>query len=59
MQALEEAKESIHEVFGKMKGIKEKADKSEEMVSKYVISQRDVDHFKRDLFLKILQPYCS
>ena len=42
-----------------MKGIKEKADKSEEMVGKYVISQCDVDHFKRDLFLKILQPYCS
>ncbi|XP_057294888.1 vacuolar protein sorting-associated protein 53 homolog [Hydractinia symbiolongicarpus] len=48
-QALEDAKESIHEVFSKIKDIKEKADKSEEMVKEITRDIKQLDHGKRHL----------
>jgi len=48
-QALEEAKEAIHEVFGKIKEIKEKADESEDKVKEITRDIKQLDHGKRHL----------
>eukprot|EP00111_Clytia_hemisphaerica_P017186 TCONS_00050876-protein len=48
-QALEAAKDDIHEVFSKIKDIKEKADKSEDMVKEITRDIKQLDHGKRHL----------
>ncbi|XP_047142430.1 vacuolar protein sorting-associated protein 53 homolog isoform X1 [Hydra vulgaris] len=52
-QALEEAKEAIREVFSKIKDIKEKADKSEEMVKEITRDIKQLDHGKKHLTTSI------
>jgi len=52
-QVLEEAKESIHEVFDKIKDIKQKAVKSEDMVKEITRDIKQLDHGKRHLTTSI------
>lgn len=43
-QALEEAQKAIQQLFGKIKDIKDKAEKSEQMVSKNKLCRREPGH---------------
>ncbi|XP_065054602.1 vacuolar protein sorting-associated protein 53 homolog [Rhopilema esculentum] len=52
-QALEEAKSSIHDLFSKIKDIKEKAEKSEQMVKEITRDIKQLDHAKRHLTTSI------
>jgi len=52
-QALEEAKSSIHDLFSKITDIKEKADKSEQMVKEITRDIKQLDHAKRHLTTSI------
>uniref|UniRef100_UPI00358EA9D0 vacuolar protein sorting-associated protein 53 homolog n=1 Tax=Myxine glutinosa TaxID=7769 RepID=UPI00358EA9D0 len=52
-QALEEAQQSIQELFTKIRDIKEKAEKSEQMVKEITRDIKQLDHAKRHLTTSI------
>ncbi|XP_021093698.1 vacuolar protein sorting-associated protein 53 homolog isoform X2 [Heterocephalus glaber] len=52
-QALEEAQKAIQQLFGKIKDIKDKADKSEQMVKEITRDIKQLDHAKRHLTTSI------
>ncbi|XP_061073023.1 vacuolar protein sorting-associated protein 53 homolog isoform X1 [Conger conger] len=52
-QALEEAQKSIQQLFGKIKDIKDKAEKSEQMVKEITRDIKQLDHAKRHLTTSI------
>ncbi|XP_078741843.1 vacuolar protein sorting-associated protein 53 homolog, partial [Lampetra fluviatilis] len=52
-QALEEAQRAIQQLFGKIKEIKEKAERSEEMVKEITRDIKQLDHAKRHLTTSI------
>lgn len=53
-QALEEAQKAIQELFSKIKDIKDKAEKSEEMVKEITRDIKQLDHAKRHLTSSII-----
>ncbi|EHH24317.1 Vacuolar protein sorting-associated protein 53-like protein [Macaca mulatta] len=52
-QALEEAQKAIQQLFGKIKDIKDKAEKSEQMVKEITRDIKQLDHAKRHLTTSI------
>ncbi|CAL8361469.1 unnamed protein product [Merluccius merluccius] len=52
-QALEEAQNAIQQLFGKIKDIKDKAEKSEQMVKEITRDIKQLDHAKRHLTTSI------
>ncbi|KAG2459520.1 VPS53 protein, partial [Polypterus senegalus] len=52
-QALEEAQKAIRQLFGKIKDIKDKAEKSEQMVKEITRDIKQLDHAKRHLTTSI------
>ncbi|NXY84238.1 VPS53 protein, partial [Alcedo cyanopectus] len=52
-QALEEAQKAIQQLFGKIKDIKDKAEKSEQMVKEITQDIKQLDHAKRHLTTSI------
>ncbi|XP_005987501.1 vacuolar protein sorting-associated protein 53 homolog [Latimeria chalumnae] len=52
-QALEEAQKAIQQLFGKIKDIKDKAEKSEQMVKEITRDIKQLDHAKRNLTTSI------
>ncbi|KAJ8783847.1 hypothetical protein J1605_008890 [Eschrichtius robustus] len=53
MAALEEAQKAIQQLFGKIKDIKDKAEKSEQMVKEITRDIKQLDHAKRHLTTSI------
>ncbi|XP_025331984.1 vacuolar protein sorting-associated protein 53 homolog isoform X4 [Canis lupus baileyi] len=53
LQALEEAQKAIQQLFGKIKDIKDKAEKSEQMVKEITRDIKQLDHAKRHLTTSI------
>ncbi|XP_035577475.1 vacuolar protein sorting-associated protein 53 homolog isoform X5 [Canis lupus baileyi] len=53
MSALEEAQKAIQQLFGKIKDIKDKAEKSEQMVKEITRDIKQLDHAKRHLTTSI------
>ncbi|KAK7803799.1 VPS53, partial [Cervus elaphus hippelaphus] len=51
--ALEEAQKAIQQLFGKIKDIKDKAEKSEQMVKEITRDIKQLDHAKRHLTTSI------
>ncbi|PKU32394.1 hypothetical protein llap_17302 [Limosa lapponica baueri] len=52
-EALEEAQKAIQQLFGKIKDIKDKAEKSEQMVKEITRDIKQLDHAKRHLTTSI------